>query len=160
MSRVAAVPSNKISPNSLSQAVDASERIKDRVEECATELSVVNTVLKEQLDRPTAPDEVARAIEKSEAVEAKVQDSADELTKVNEALVEEVRERRLLEHQLETSKAQEHASRHAALHDPLTSLPNRDTLRRSSGARSRASKAARLDHRGHVHRLGCLQGHQ
>jgi len=109
----------------LTQVVGKSELIKKVVEECATELFVVNTVLKEQLDRPTSQAEVASAVQKSEAVEAKVQDSAEELTKVNEALVGEVRERQVLEHQLEASRAQEHAARHAAFHDPLTSLPNR-----------------------------------
>ena len=126
MPRVKALPSARnLSAKSLTQTIGKSERIKEVVEECATELSVVNTVLKEQLDRPTAPDEVARAVQKSESVEAKVQDSADELTKVNEALVLEVRERQLLEHELEASWAQEHAARHAAFHDPLTTLPNR-----------------------------------
>jgi len=120
------VPSTRSpSAKSLTQAIGKSERIKEVVEECATELSMVNTVLKEQLDEPTARADVAREVQKSEAVEAKVQDSADELAKVNEALVGEVRERQLLEHQLEASRAQEHAARHAAFHDPLTSLPNR-----------------------------------
>jgi diguanylate cyclase (GGDEF)-like protein len=110
---------------SLTEAIGKSERIREVVEECATELFVVNTVLKEQLDRPTAPDEVARAVRNSDAVEAKVQDSADELTALNHALVVEVRERQLLEHQLTASRAQEHAARHAAFHDSLTSLANR-----------------------------------
>lgn len=126
MPRVKDVPSTRNpSARSLAEAIGKSERIKEVVEECATELSLVNTVLKTQLDAPTAGPEVANAVQKSEAVEAKVQDSANELTKVNEALVGEVRERQLLEHQLEASRAQEHAARHAAFHDPLTSLPNR-----------------------------------
>ncbi len=126
MPRVKAMPSTRIpSAKSLTQAIGKSERIKEVVEECATELSTVNTVLKEQLDKPTASAEVASAVQKSAVVEVKVKDSADELTKVNEALVEEVRERQLLEHELEASRAQEYAARHAAFHDPLTSLPNR-----------------------------------
>ncbi len=126
MSRVKDVPSPRNpSAGSLTQVVGKSERIKEVVEECATELFVVNTVLKEQIDRPTCQAEVVGAVQKSEAVEAKVQDSAEELTKVNAALVEEVRERQLLEHQLEASRAQEHAARHAAFHDPLTALANR-----------------------------------
>ncbi len=126
MSRVRDVPSHRnSSAKSLTQAIGKSERIKEVVEQCATELSTVNTVLKGQLDKTSAQAEVAGAVYKSEVVEAKVQDSADELAKVNEALVEEVRERQVLEHQLEASRAQEHAARHAAFHDPLTSLPNR-----------------------------------
>lgn len=129
MPRIKPLPSTRNpSAKSLTQVVGKSERIKEVVEECATELSQesqVNEVLKEQLAKPTAQAEVASAVQKSEAVEAKVQDSADELTKVNEALVQEVRERQVLEHELEASRAQEHAARHSALHDPLTSLPNR-----------------------------------
>lgn len=123
MPRVKALPSTR-NP-SLTQAIGKSERIKEVVEECATELSTINMVLKEQLDKPTASAEVASAVQKSEVVEAKVKDSADELTKVNEALAGEVRERQLLEHELEASRAQEHAARDAAFHDPLTALPNR-----------------------------------
>lgn len=126
MSRVKNLaPTRNPSAKSLTQTIGKSERIKEVVKECATDLSMVNTVFKERLPKPTAQAEVASAVQKSEAVEAKVQDSADELTKVNEALVDEVRERQLLEHQLEASRAQEHAARHAAFHDPLTSLPNR-----------------------------------
>lgn len=126
MPRMKEVPSNpQPSVKSLNVAIGKSEQIKKVVEECATELSVVNTVLKGQIDQPAARPEVAGAIEKSEAVEAKVQDSADALTKVNEALLDEVRERQLLEHQLEALQEREHAARQAALHDPLTSLPNR-----------------------------------
>ena len=54
-----------------------------------------------------------------------MQDCADELTTVNRALKAEVREREVLEHELLAAQAQEQAARHAAFHDPLTSLPNR-----------------------------------
>lgn len=118
-------PARNPSARSLTQALGDTERIKEVVEECAAELSVVNAVLKEELVTPAAGPEVASAVQRSEAVEAKVQDSADELAKVNEALVDEVRERQLLEHQLEAARAQERAARHEAFHDALTALPNR-----------------------------------
>lgn len=110
---------------SLSEAIVKSERIKEVVEECATELSAINAVLKEHLTRPIAQAEVASVVQTNESVEAKVQDSADKLTKVNADLAREVQERQLLELQLEAARAQEDAARHAAFHDSLTSLPNR-----------------------------------
>lgn len=118
-------PAPTRSAKSLTKAIGKSKRIKEVVEECATELSDVNSVLKAQVVRSAAEASVAGAVKKSQVVEAKVQDSADQLAKVNHALVEEVRERHLLEHELEASRAQENAARHAAFHDPLTALPNR-----------------------------------
>lgn len=118
-------PAGAAPGRSLTKVIGENERIKDVVEECATELSTVNAVLKEQLDKPVSPSEMAAAVQKSETVEAKVQDSADELAKVNKALLVEARERQVLEDQLEAAHSQQHAARHAAFHDSLTALPNR-----------------------------------
>jgi diguanylate cyclase (GGDEF)-like protein len=118
-------PKDSAAAKSLARVLDQSERIKDVVEECAEDLAVVNSVLKDELSsRPSQPG-VENALQKSEAVENKVQDCAEDLTAVNQALKEEVLERHVLEHQLIAVKKQEAAARHAAFHDPLTSLPNR-----------------------------------
>ena len=119
------VPKETIAAKSLARVLDQTERIKDVVEECAEDLASVNSVLKEELSNRPAQPAVESALQKSETVESKVQDAADDLTNVNRALEEEVRERHLLEHQLIAVKKQEEAARHAAFHDPLTSLPNR-----------------------------------
>lgn len=110
---------------SLTEVLDHSEYIKDVVEECAEELSTVNTVLKQELADLDPLPEVENALVKSETVESKVQEAAEELSVVNHALELEVRERQMLEHQLAAAKEQEEAARHAAFHDPLTGLPNR-----------------------------------
>lgn len=110
---------------SLTRVLDQSEHIKDMVEECAEELSSVNSVLKQELAGLEALPDVENALVKSGTVETKVQEAADELSVVNQALENEVRERQMLEHQLAAAKDQEQAARHAAFHDPLTGLPNR-----------------------------------
>jgi len=112
----------------LSVVAEKSERIKETVEECADELSSVNSVLKHGLDKQKTHAVVEGALQKSETIEGKVQECAEELADVNQALMENVGEREVLEHELDAAKAQEQAARHAALHDPLTELPNRMLL--------------------------------
>ncbi len=118
-------PKDVPAAKSLAHVLDQSQRIKEVVEECAEDLAAVNSALKDELEnRPSQPG-VESALQKSESVESKVQDAAEDLTKVNRALKAEVKERHLLEHELVAVKKQEEAARHAAFHDPLTSLPNR-----------------------------------
>jgi diguanylate cyclase (GGDEF)-like protein len=109
----------------LNGVVVQSEKIKGVVSECASELSSVNSTLEQTLsDGPSQPS-VESALEQSQAVEAKVQICADDLTHVNLALKQEIRERRTLEQALESAHQETAETRRAALHDPLTSLPNR-----------------------------------
>ncbi|CAN5872458.1 hypothetical protein BH24GEM1_BH24GEM1_15590 [soil metagenome] len=118
-------------PAPLTRALDQSEQVRDKVEECAAELSSVNAVLKEEITDGVPLDQVERALDMSEGVEVKVQQCAEDLAAVNDALAEEIDERKDLEHQLSKttaalsrSKAQERKSRHLALHDPVTGLSN------------------------------------
>ncbi|MEO8139292.1 MAG: GGDEF domain-containing protein [Gemmatimonadota bacterium] len=115
----------------LARALDQSELVREKVEECATELSSVNTVLKQELAEGVPLEGVERALAQSEGVEVKVQECVDDLATVNDALAEEIDERRLLEHQLSASNAaliesrvQERKAHHRALHDVATGLPN------------------------------------
>lgn len=110
---------------SLARVLDKSEEITGVVQECAAELSSVNSTLNDKLRSEGAHPGVLGAIEKSERIEDKIQDAAEDLSVVNRALQEEVKIRHQLEDELHTTKEQAEAARHAAFHDPLTSLPNR-----------------------------------
>lgn len=123
----------------LVRALNQSERVKHKVEECAQDLSSVNAVLKQEIAEDLPLEQVEQALQQSEEVKAKVEECADDLSLVNQALGKEIRERKKLERKLAESKieltdtqaelsdtqVQEKRARHLALHDVVTGLPNR-----------------------------------
>lgn len=109
----------------LAKALIQSEQVKNKVEECAEELSLVNTVLKVELDERLGSGDIQDALMQSEQIEEKVQECVDDLHEVNTALAQEVVERRKLEQKLSDSKAQEEKARYLAYHDVTTGLANR-----------------------------------
>jgi diguanylate cyclase len=118
-------------PAPLIRALDQSEQVKDKVEQCAADLSSVNAVLKEEIADGVPIHVVESALGMSEEVEVKVLQCAEDLATVNDALAEEIDERKDLERQLSKStaalsqsKVQERKARHLALHDAVTGLPN------------------------------------
>ena len=118
-------PSASVASQNLLRVLDQSEQIRDTVEECAVELSTVNSTLSEELGSKPHPPALEAAMEQSETVEVAMQACAEDLSRVNAALASEIQERHVLEHQLLAAQQQEKAARHAAFHDPLTLLPNR-----------------------------------
>jgi len=109
----------------LVKALMQSEQVKNKVEECAQELSLVNTVLKVELDEQLGSGDIQDALMQSEQIEEKVQECVDDLHAVNTALAQEVTERKRLEQKLSDSKAQEERARYLAYHDVTTGLANR-----------------------------------
>jgi len=109
----------------LSKVLEQSEQVKDLVEECAEDLSSVNSGLKQELVNGNLVSSVQNAIGKTEAVEVKIQGAADQLSSVNSSLEHEIEERHIIEAQLAESTKLGQDALHASLHDPLTGLPNR-----------------------------------
>lgn len=112
----------------LTRVLGESERVEDLVEECATELSIVNDALKQELEGTTTQPDIENALVQSEAVEDKVQLAAEKLSAVNQALHGEVQERHLLENQLAEITQREKSAHQSSIHDALTGLPNRKLL--------------------------------
>lgn len=113
------------SVDSLTKVLGHSEHVKDVMDECADDLSLVNADLKRETKGGELLPGVETVIAKNEGVETKVQDASTELSTVNQALSDELEEREILESQLVTAKEQGEEARQASLHDPLTGLPNR-----------------------------------
>jgi diguanylate cyclase (GGDEF)-like protein len=112
------------------------EKIKQTVKKAASELTLVNEVLKQE----KVPVQVMKqALAQNEDVEQKVAKAADDLKLVNVKLTEEIAERIVIESELadtktdlaevrdDLSKAQvkTEEAQQIALQDALTSLPNR-----------------------------------
>ena len=109
----------------LEKALNQSEQVKSKVEECAQELAAVNTVLQEELIEHLPLEDIQEALAQSEKIEDKVQECAEDLHIVNAALAEEITERKKLEQQLVNSEAEEEKNRYLAYHDATTGLANR-----------------------------------
>lgn len=109
----------------LSTVIAHSESIKDLVQVCADDLSVVNTVLKEELSVKKSKPSIKNAVKKNTTVESQVQLAVDQLEIVNDALKDEVKEREIIEKELEEVIIEKDNAIEASLHDLLTGLPNR-----------------------------------
>ena len=118
-------PAKPAPAKSLAKLLGDSKLVKDLVDECAEELSSVNTALKQDGSTEEPAVAIVEAIERSEAVEGKVQEAAEKLSVVNQALALEVHARHALEQQLDTVTQESESALHAAFHDALTGLPNR-----------------------------------
>jgi diguanylate cyclase (GGDEF)-like protein len=121
-----------VSAKYLTEVLGQSEHIHALIKQSAEDLSSVNTDIEHAL--ATKPlqtaihrgdGEVKSALDKNEAVMRQLQDVSEKLTAVNQALQIEIRDRTMVDHQLAAAAEQEEGFRSAALHDKLTTLPNR-----------------------------------
>jgi diguanylate cyclase len=109
----------------LTQVFGQSEHIHELIKQSIGELSSVNSDIKHELANSDPLSGVKRALAKNEAVTKQLQDMSEKLAAVNQALLIEIRDRTMVDHQLAAAVEQEEGFRNAALHDPLTGLPNR-----------------------------------
>ena len=110
---------------SLSRVLSVSEHVKALVSECAEDLATVNGAITLALTANNAQPGLTYALGQSAALAAKVEAVSVQLAFVNRALQEEIRDRSMVDLQFAAAEEQGLSSRHAALHDVLTGLPNR-----------------------------------
>jgi diguanylate cyclase len=116
---------DKARAETLSQVLEQNTTVKELVQECAGELSAVNSNVKLALDRPNPLPRVKNALLRNENVEEIVNGVALKLEVVNDAIRVQVSDRAALDDRIVAAVEQEEATRHEALHDVLTDLPNR-----------------------------------
>lgn len=112
----------------LHTALEQAREVKEKVKECAEQLSSVNAAIKSEVEvitRHIELDKIEAALSESIEVEDKVHECVQGLSSVNTALAGEIKERETLESELHRTRSQEEQARYLALHDAVTGLPNR-----------------------------------
>ena len=109
----------------LSDVLAQNTTAKEMAQECAGELSAVNSNVKLALDRPDPLPRVKNALLRNENVEDMVNAVALKLAIVNDAIRDQVSDRASVDPPIVAAVEQEETTRHEALHDVLTDLPNR-----------------------------------
>lgn len=90
----------------LSWALDANESAKDKVEQSASELFVINAVLKQEVPSEAQVGDVAEALKKTDLLEVKITEAAQELADVNQVLTSEIDQRVALERELAATRVE------------------------------------------------------
>lgn len=90
----------------LETALERYEDVKEKMEDCALELSSVNETVKKEIDDGITVQLAKKALLQSEVVEHKVQECASELHEVNHVLGEQIEDQEKLNHELEMIRGQ------------------------------------------------------
>jgi diguanylate cyclase (GGDEF)-like protein len=127
------------SPASLEQALEQSQEVKAKVEDCAIGLSAANSVVQMKIADGASTVSAHKALKAGKALESTVQDCADDLHEVTELLsdgIQDLRETEVallraknaladVEAALHESQDKEREATERSLHDVTTGLPNR-----------------------------------
>ena len=113
-----------MSAKCLTEVLGQSQHIHALIKQSAEDLSSVNTDIEHALANSDG-GWAKSALDKNEAVMRQLQAVSEKLTAVNRALQIAIRDRTMVDYQLAAAEEQEEGSRSAALHDELTTLPNR-----------------------------------
>jgi diguanylate cyclase (GGDEF)-like protein len=113
----------------LRQVIGQNEHIQELVKRSAEQLSLANSAFKQEFSNGDPLPGMDDVRDKLATAARQLQYAADNLRAVNQSLHVEMRDRAMVDHQLAAAVEQEESSRHAALHDLLTGLPNRMLLR-------------------------------
>ena len=130
---------------SLESVLKKNEKIKKNVKQAASELTLVNEVLKKEKGVDVPVQVIKEIITQNKEAEYKVTKAPDDLHQVNADLAREMAERVVLESELADTKtnladvrddlsksqANEEETRKIALQDALTGLPNRVSFEQS-----------------------------
>ena len=111
--------------STLARALVESERIKALVDQAASDIScIIRVISKAMLESPKM-HEIGDALQQISEANSRVRLASSKLSAVNADLEIEARHRLMLDHRFAASVEQHEGTRHAALHDTLTGLPNR-----------------------------------
>ena len=132
-------PSLDESPAPLEQALEQSQEVKAKVEDCAIGLSAANTVVKLKIADGASTVSAHKALKAGEALESTIQECAADLHEVTELLsdgIQDLRDTEIalvraqtaladVQAELESSQDKEREATERSLHDATTGLPNR-----------------------------------
>ncbi|MEP6606303.1 MAG: GGDEF domain-containing protein [Nitrosospira sp.] len=93
-------------PLLLKTALERYEDVKEKMEDCALELSTVNETVKKEIGDGITLQLAEKALIQSEVVEQKVQECAGELHEVNHVLAEQIEDQEMLNNELEMIRGQ------------------------------------------------------
>jgi diguanylate cyclase (GGDEF)-like protein len=109
----------------LENALIESERIKGLMDQAATDISCITRVITEAMLESPQIRIIEDSLRRISEANSKVRLASAKLAEVHVDLRGQARDRDMLDHRFAAAVEQNESTRHAALHDVLTGLPNR-----------------------------------